>query len=205
MQEKLKLASLENEDEVQLEEISDVLGISDKPTAVTDLRKENKEMKKGNDLPLKTQHPVEMRTGGDEEEEVKATPHLDNAESMKIPLEGTAQSNSTDGTAEADDHQLESKTTEQVLASVDKTTHSAANEKEPFEDTVTDCNELEDLNTAKDQIKHGMTEVTMGATSSPQLGDDVVTDGKENDKGITADSKKSEIKTPSDKGTETVY
>lgn len=208
VQEKLKLTSLENEDKVQLEEISDIFGISD--SAVTELRKENKEMKKGNDLPLRkeewpiqSQHPVEMRNGdGDEEEEVKPTSHMDNAESMEIPVEDTAQPNSSESAVEAEDHQLESKTTEHALASVE--TLSTTNEKEPVEDTVPDCNELEDLNKAKDQIKHSMTEATTGATSSPQLGDDAVTDGEEKDKGIMADSKKGEIKPTSGKGTETV-
>ena len=210
MQEKLKLTSLENEDKVQLEKISDILGISDVSTTLTDLRKENKEMKKGNDLPLKkeewskqSQHAVEMRTGGgDEDEEVKPTPHMDNAESMEIPLEDTAQPNSSESAMEAEDHQLESKTTEYALASVE--TLSTTNEKKPVEDIVPDCNELEDLNTAKGQIKHSMTEATTGATSSPQLGDDAVTDGEENDKGIMADSKKGEVKPTSGEGTETI-
>lgn len=210
MQEKLKLASIENEDKVQLEEITDALGISDMSTAVTDLRKENKEIKKGSDLPLKkdeqpmqSQHPVETRDGGDHEEEVKPSPHMDNAKSMEIPLEDTANSNSSEGAAVAEDHQLESKTTEHVPASVEKTTLSTTDEKEPVEDTVPDCNELEDLNTGKAKIKHNMEETTTGATSLPQLGDDVVTDGEENDKGIMADSKKGEVKTTSEEGTET--
>lgn len=210
MQEKLKLASLENEDEVQLEEISDTLGVSDMPTELTDLRKENKEVKKGNDLPLKkeelpiqSQHPIEMQTGGgDEEEEVKSTPHMDNAESMEIPPEDTAEPNSSESAMEAEDHQLEFKSTEHALASVE--TLSTTNEKEPVEDTVPDGNELEDLNTAKGQMKHSMTEATTGATNPPQLGDDAVTDGEENDKGIMADSKKGEIKPTSSEGTETV-
>ena len=169
------LTSLENEGKVQLEEISDMLGISDMPTAMTDLRKENKEVKKGDDLPLKkdkwsvqTKLPVEMRAGGgDEEEKVKPTPDLDNAESMEMPLEDIAQLNSSESAMEAEDHQLESKTTEQELVSVEKITLSTPNEKE--------------------------------------LEDDVVTDGKENDKGATADSKKDEIKTTSNEGSETVY
>lgn len=213
MQEKLKLTSLENEDEIQLEEISGILGISDMSPAVSDLRKENKEVKKGNDLPLKkdkssmqSKLSVEMRNGGgDEEEKVKPAPQMDNAESMEIPLEDTAPSNNSESAMEVENHQLESKTTEQALASVEKITLSTPNEKEPVEDTVLDYDELEDLNTTKGQIKHSMTEVTTDATSSPQLGDDVVTDGKENDKGITADSKKDEIKTTSNEGSETVY
>lgn len=212
MQEKLKLTSLENEDEIQLEEISGILGISDMSPAVSDLRKENKEVKKGNDLPLKKDKSsmsmsiVEMRNGGgDEEEKVKPTPQMDNAESMEIPLEDTAPSNNSESAMEVENHQLESKTTEQALASVKKITLSTPNEKEPVEDTVLDYDELEDFNTTKGQIKHSMTEVTTDATSSPQLGDDVVTDGKENDKGITADSKKDEIKTTSNEGSETVY
>ena len=209
MQEKLKLTCLENEDKVQLEEISDTLGISDKLTAVTDFR--NKEMKKGNDGPLKkdkwpmhSQHPVEMRAGVDEEEELKPTSHMDNAGSMEVTLENTAQSNSSESTVEALDHQLESKTTEHVLASVEKMALSTANEKEPVEDIVPDCNELEDSNSGKAQIKHSMPEAATGVASSPQLGDDFVTDGEENDKGIMADSKKVAIKTTSDEGTETV-
>ena len=213
VQKKLLLTSLENEGTVQLEEISDVIGISDMSTTLTDLRKENKEVKKGNDVPLKKDEwsvqskiPFEMRTGGgDEQEEVKPTLHMDNAESMEIPIEDTVQCNSSESAMEAEDHQLESKTTEQVLASVEKITLSTQNEKEPVEDTVPDCDELEDLNTAKDQNKYTMTEATTGTTSSPPLGDDVVTDGKENDKGITADSKKDEIKTTSNGGSETVY
>ena len=206
VQNKLQLARLENEDKVhvQLEEISDILGI-------TDLRKENKEVKKGNDLALKKDEwsmqskPVEMRTGGgDELEEVKPALHMDNAESMEIAIEDTVLSNSSESAMEAEDHQLESKTTEQALASGEKITLSTQNEKEPVEDTVPDCDELEDLNTAKDQNKYTMTEATTGATSSPQLGDDVVPDGNENDKGITADSKKDEIKTTSNGGSETV-
>lgn len=187
MQKKLQLTSLENEDKVQLEEISDILGI-------TELRKENKEVKKEDDLVLKKDewsmqsNSVEMRTGGgDEQEEVKPTLHMDNAESMEIPIEDTVQCNSSES------------------ASVEKITLSTQNEKEPVEDTVPDCDELEDLNTAKDQNKYTMTEATTGTTSSPPLGDDVVTDGKENDKGITADSKKDEIKTTSNGGSETVY
>ena len=186
MQKKLQLTSLENEDKVQLEEISDILGI-------TELRKENKEVKKGDDLVLKKDewsmqsNSVEMRTGGgDEQEEVKPTLHMDNAESMEIPIEDTVQCNSSES------------------ASLEKITLSTQNEKEPVEDTVPDCDELEDLNTAKDQNKYTMTEATTGATSSPQLGDDVVPDGNENDKGITADSKKDEIKTTSNGGSETV-
>ena len=169
------LTSLENEDKVQLEEISDMLGISGMSTAMTDLRKENKEVKKGDGLPLKkdkwsvqTKLPVEMRAGGgDEEEKVKPTPDLDNAESMEMPLEDIAQSNSSESAMKAEDHQLESKTTEQELVSVEKITLSTPNEKEPE--------------------------------------DDVVTDGKENDEGATADSKKDEIKTTSNEGSETVY
>lgn len=211
MQEKLKLASLENGDKAQLEEISDMLGISYMSTAMTDLRKENKEVKKGDDLPLKkdkwsmqSKLPVEMRAGGgDEEEKVKPAPQMGNAESMEIPLEDTAPSNSNESAMEAEDHELESKTTEQALASVEKITLSTPNEKKPVKDTVLD--ELEDLNTTKDQVKHGMTEATIGAASSPQLGDEVVTDGKENDKDITADSKKVEIKSTSNEGSETVY
>lgn len=211
MQEKLKLASLENGDKAQLEEISDMLGISYMSTAMTDLRKENKEVKKGDDLPLKkdkwsmqSKLPVEMRAGGgDEEEKVKPTPQMGNAESTEIPLEDTAPSNSDESAMEAEDHELESKTTEQALASVEKITLSTPNEKEPVEDTVLD--ELEDLNATKDQVKHSMTEATTGAASSPQLGDEVVTDGKENDKDITADSKKDEIKSTSNEGSETVY
>ena len=213
VQKKLQLTSLENEGTVQLEEISDIIGINDMSTALTDLRKENKEVKKGNDLPLKKDEwsvqsklPFEMRNGGgDEQEEVKPTLHMDNAENMEIPIGDTVQSNSSESAMEAQDHQLESKTTEQALASVEKITFSTQNEKEPVEDTVPDCDELEDLNTAKDQVKHSMTEATTDATSSPQQGDDVVTDGKENDKGITADSKKDEIKTTSNGGSETVY
>ena len=206
----MKLTSLENEDKVQLDKIADTLEISDMLTAVTDLSKENKETKKENDLPLKkeewpmqSQHPVEMRTGGDEEEEVKPTLHVDNAESMEVhvPLEDNAQSNSTDRAEEAEDHQLEPKTTKHALASGEKITLSTTNEKEPVEDTVSDCNELMDLNTGKAKIKHSMVEAATGATSSPQLGDDVVTDGEEHGKGIMADSKKDEIKTTSDKGT----
>ena len=204
VQNKLQLTSLENEGTVQLEEISDILGISDMSTALTDLRKENKEVKKGNGLPLKkdewsvqSKRPDEMRTGGgDEQGEVKPSLHMDNAESMEIPIEDTVQSNSSENAMEAEDHQLESKTTEQALSSVEKITLSTENEKEPIEDTVPDCDELEDLNSAKDQIKYSMTD-----TSSPQPVDDVVTDGKENDKGITADSKKDEIKATSNKGT----
>lgn len=208
----MKLTSLENEDKVQLDKIADTLGmeISDMLTAVTDLTKENKETKKENDLPLKkeewpmqSQHLVEMRTGGDEEEEVKPTPHMDNAESMEVhvPHEDTAQSNSTDGAEEAEDHQLEPKTTKHVLACGEKMTLSTTNGKEPVEDTVSDCNELMDLNTGKAKLEHSMMEAATGATSSPQLGDDVVTDGEEHGKGIMADSKKDEIKTTSDKGT----
>lgn len=209
----MKLTSLENEDKVQLDKIADTLGmeISDMLTAVTDLRKENKETKKENDLPLKkeewpmqSQHLVEMRTGGDEEEEVKPTPHMDNAESMEVhvPHKDTAQSNITDGAEEAEDHQLEPKTTKHALACGEKMTLSTTNGKEPVEDTVSDCNELMDLNTGpKAKLEHSIIEAATGTTSSPQLGDDVVTDGEEHGKGIMADSKKDEIKTTSDKGT----
>lgn len=50
-----------------------------------------------------------------------------------------------------------------------------------------------------------MIEVIIGVVSLFQLGDEVVIDGKENDKDITVDFKKDEIKSISNEGSEIVY
>ena len=204
MQKKLKLAILENEDYVQLEEISDVLTTSVMPTAVTELGKQ-KRIKKEEQPTY-----MEMRTGDDNDATVEPSPQIDNAECVKIPLEEAAESNNGGGAMATKDHLLESKTTEHELTSVENSTPKS-DQKEP-KDTVPDCNEQEE--TEKTQVKHNMAEATTGVTGVPsntipsysshqKLNDDVVTDGKDDDKGKGADSN-DDAKTTSKEGTETV-
>ncbi len=218
VQKKLKLGSLENEDE--LEEIADLLAVSAMPSAVTELGKKKKSKKadhiplKKEEQPMQSQQPMEMRAGGDDEATVKPSPQMDNAESMEIPLEEAAESNSGEGAMAAENHLLESKTTKDELVSVENTTPKK-DQKEPCEDTVPDCNE--DKETGITQVKHNMAEATTVATGMPfttlpshsshhKLNDDVVvTDGKEDDKEKEADSKKDEEKVTGKEGNDTVH
>lgn len=216
---KLLLTSAENEDEIQVQELYDVLSVSDTPADVVELEKEKK-IKKADDLPSKEEEPpkqpphvIGMQTGG--EAQVKPSPQMDKDENMELPLENDVELNSSEDAMAAEDHLLEPMTTEHELASEEKTTVSKTDQKEPSEDTVTDCNELEGLNAGKTPVTHNTAEATTGATGLPattqpsfschmELDDDVVTDGNEDDKKDVASKKDGEEKSTSKGGTETV-
>ncbi|KAJ7390214.1 hypothetical protein OS493_026724 [Desmophyllum pertusum] len=156
--------------------------------------------------PKQLPHVIGMQTGG--EAEVKPSPQMDKDENMELPLENDVELNSSEDAMAAEDHLLEPTTTEHELASEEKTTVSKTDQKEPSEDTVTDCNELEGLNAGKTPVTHNTAEATTWATGVPattqpsischmELDDDVVTDGNEDDKKDVASKKDGEEKSTS--------
>ena len=218
MQNELLQISGSSEDEIRIQEMSDVLPPSDTYDEMTEQKKE-KRMKKANDLPLKKeelpnkQPPNFIRTPSDGEGEVSSPHHMDDTESMEVPLgEAVESGNGEQATSvkAAQDHLMESNTTEPELAGVEKTAFPKTFQKEPCEDAVTDCNDLEDLNTGKAYLNDNMADTLKGGTGLPgeplpnmcSLDSDVVTDGKEDGDENTAESKVDDEKTKSEAGTD---
>ena len=130
---------------------------------------------------------------------------VDNTENIDAPPDVTAVSGNCQQATSvkaAQDHLVESNTTEPEFAGIEKTTFSKTFQKEPCKDEVPDCKNLKDLNTGKDNT--GVPTTTLPSMSSNLPDSNVVPDSKEDDKENVAESEVDDEKTTSKGGIKTI-
>ena len=122
---------------------------------------------------------------------------MDNTENMEVPLNGTTDSGNSEQSTSveaAKDRLVESNTIEPELTGEEKKTLSETFQKDPCEDEVLDCNNLDDLNTVKGNSGLHVPAKTLASDSTNLLESDVIS-GEEDGEGNVAESKVDNKKT----------